>query len=270
MKNYILFLVLIFSLLSCKNEKTEITKNFSTDLQTDHFNIWVENPKKAKQQLINIGFTAVPDSLSKIHEGQGTAGKYFNFLNGYLELIFVYNQDELIENNENNIELDFTERANFRKNGASPYGIALKVKDYNVSKIPFQKIRYHQDWMEENASIYSAKISKTNLNEPSIFVVYPKIESERFETLDDLKSIPEQYAFYSAFYKHQNGAQKITDVIITSNQLNLNTETIKALNSVENLTVKSGKQHLMELHFDNDIQGKSFDLRPELPLIIYL
>jgi hypothetical protein len=26
----------------------------------------------------------------------------------------------------------------------------------------------------------------------------------------------------------------------------------------------------MELYFDNHIQGKSFDLRPELPLIVYL
>ncbi|KOY51996.1 hypothetical protein I602_1556 [Polaribacter dokdonensis DSW-5] len=45
--------------------------------------------------MTQIGFTSVPDSLSAIHEGQGTTGRYFRFLNSYLELIFVYNQKEL-------------------------------------------------------------------------------------------------------------------------------------------------------------------------------
>ena len=136
-RNYIIILVLIISLSSCKEEKVkkkanEITESISTDLRVDHFNIWVKNPEKATKQLINIGFTAVPDSLSQVHKGQGTAGRYFNFLNGYLELIFVYDKNELEENNKKNKDLDFTERANFDKNGASPFSIALKVKDYNV------------------------------------------------------------------------------------------------------------------------------------------
>ena len=36
------------------------------------------------------------------------------------------------------------------------------------------------------------------------------------------------------------------------------------------LTVKNGSEHLMELFFDNNVQGKTIDLRPELPLIVYL
>ncbi|MCL5245187.1 VOC family protein [Cellulophaga sp. 20_2_10] len=273
--NYILILVLIFSVLSCKDEKTDknstkIIENISTDLQLDHFNFWVENPTKAKERLIQIGFTSVPDSLSQIHKGQGTAGRYFNFLNVYLELIFVYDQKELEENNEKNKDLDFTKRANFKKNGASPFSIALKVKDYNIEKIPFEKVRYHQEWMDENSSIYSAKNSKKHIEEPSIFVIYPEIESDTFQTLADLINIPDEYAFAREFYKHPNGAQKVSKIIITSSNLNLNTETIKAVNGIENLTVKSGKEHVMEVHFDNDIQKKSFDLRPELPLIIYL
>jgi hypothetical protein len=154
-RNYFIILVLAFSLFSCKDGKThekpnEIKKTISTDLQLEHFNIWVKNPEKGKARLNNIGFTSVPDSLSQIHKGQGTAGRYFHFLNGYLELIFVYDQNELKENNENNKDLDFTKRANFEKNGASPFSLALKVTDYDVEKIPFEKVSYHQDWMEEN------------------------------------------------------------------------------------------------------------------------
>ena len=274
-RNYIIILVLIFSLSSCKDKNKQqktnrITESVSTDLDVDHFNIWVKNPKTTKQRLTEIGFTSVPDSLSQIHKGQGTAGRYFNFLNGYLELIFVYDQNELEKNNKNNENLDFTERADFEKNGASPFSIALKVKDYDVEKIPFEKVIYHQDWMEENANIFSAKNSKTHLKEPSIFVIYPEIESDKFETLADLKNIPDEYAFAREFYKHPNGAKKITNIIITSTHLNLKTETIKAVNGIQNLTVKNGTEHLMELYFDNNVQGKSFDLRPELPLIVYL
>lgn len=271
----IIILALIFSLSSCKDKKTdmktsEINENNSTNLQLDHFNIWIKNPKKTKKRLTDLGFTSVPDSLSAVHEGQGTAGRYFRFLNSYLELIFVYDQNELEENNENNKGLDFTERANFENNGASPFSLAIKVKDYRVEKIPFEIVRYHQDWMVENMNIYSALNSKKELKEPSIFVVYPEMEYDRFKTLSDLKNIPEEHAIWREFYKHPNGAQKISKIIITSSSLNLNTKTIDALNGIENLTIKSGKEHLMELYFDDNIQGKSFDLRPELPLIVYL
>lgn len=269
---YIIILVLFFGLNSCENKKKtdQTTLNVSSDLEVDHFNIWVENPKEAKEKLIEIGFISVPDSLSQIHKGQGTAGRYFNFLNGYLELIFVYNQSELEENNKKNNELDFIERANFKKNGASPFSIALKIKDYKTDKIPFDKVKYHQDWMEENVNIYSAKNSKTKLGEPSIFVVYPEIESDRFETLADLKKIPEEYSIWREFFKHPNGAKKITNIRITSSDLDLETETIKAINGIENISVQNGTEHLMELYFDNNVQKKSFDLRPELPMIINL
>lgn len=271
----ITILAFLFSLSACIDNKTDVkpyerSERLSTDLQLDHFNIWIKNPTQAKKRLTEIGFTSVPDSLSAIHEGQGTSGRYFRFLNSYLELIFVYDQNELIENNKKNQDLDFTKRANFEKNGASPFSLALKVKDYNIDNIPFEKISYHQDWMDKNMNIYSAKNSKKELKEPSIFVVYPEMEYEKFETLSDLKNIPEEHAIWREFYKHPNGSQKITEIIITSRNLNLNTETIQAVNGIENLTVKNGEEHLMELHFDNDIQGKSFDLRPELPLIIYL
>lgn len=275
-RNYIIILVLFFGFSSCNNKKStkinadQTPQNVSSDLEVDHFNIWVKNPKTAKEKLTDIGFTSVPDSLSKIHKGQGTTGRYFYFLNSYLELIFVYDQNELEENNNKNKDLDFTTRANFDKNGASPFGIALKIKDYNVEKIPFEKVRYHQDWMDDNASIYSAKNSKTNIKEPSIFVVYPEIESDRFETLADLKNIPEEYSIWRTFFKHPNGAKKITAITITSTDLDLATKTMKAINGIDNLTVKNGPEHLMELFFDNNVQGKTIDLRPELPLIVYL
>jgi len=273
---YIIILVLTLGFISCNNEKKTETKTdetklvISSDLQVDHFNIWVKNPKTAKKKLTDIGFTSVPDSLSTIHRGQGTTGRYFYFLNNYLELIFVYDLTEFEENNRVNRNLDFAERANFDENRASPFSLALKVKDYDIEKIPFKKVKYHQEWMKDNESIYSAVNSKINLKEPSVFVVYPELESDRFETLTDLKNIPEEYAFVRTFYKHPNGAKNVTNITIISSDLDMETETIEAVNEIENVSVKNGAEHLMELTFDNNVQGKIFDLRPELPLIIKL
>lgn len=242
----------------------------SADLQVDHINIWVKDPQRAKEKLMNIGFSSVPDSLSAIHHGQGTSGRYFHFLNMYLELIFVYDQDELEANYMKNKDLDFTKRADFESNGASPFSVALKVKDYNTDKIPFEKVRYHQDWMEENSSIYSAKNSKNNLMEPSIFVVYPTIAYKPFERMSDLDTISEEYAFVRDFYRHSNKAEKLTKIVITSTDVDLTTTTMQAINGVNDIVMQNGEEHLMELFFDNSIQNIRIDLRPELPLIVNL
>ncbi|MFY0592315.1 hypothetical protein [Roseivirga sp.] len=268
-------LALMLYLFSCSSKKTQSVgasadSHTASSLELDHFNIWVNNPEAAKNKLISIGFKPVPDSLSAIHYGQGTAGKYFNFLNTYIEFIYVYNQEELEENNAKNIGLDFTERANFSENGASPFGLALKLEHYDPSKIPFEKVRYQQEWMGTEGSIYAAKSSKTRLSEPSVFVVYPNIQAKIFETKLDLNEALKEYEFYRQTYIHPNGAEKVTKTVISTPLVDLNTLTIKALNRIHEIEVKQGTEHLLELHFDNGRQGKTFDLRPELPLMIYL
>ncbi|CAM1354628.1 hypothetical protein THALO_350281 [Tenacibaculum halocynthiae] len=52
--NSFIILFLLISLFSCKDEEREsntkkVKKNVLSNLQFDHFNIWVENPKKAKK-----------------------------------------------------------------------------------------------------------------------------------------------------------------------------------------------------------------------------
>lgn len=273
--NYIIVLVFSIALASCEDKKeekgtNEIAEVVQPDIAVDHFNIWVKNPEKAKAKLTEIGFTPIPDSLSMIHAGQGTSGRFFYFLNTYLEFIFIYDQNEFDANNKKNQELDFIERANFSKNGASPFGLALKIKEYAVEKIPFKKIQYHQDWMHENSAIYAAQNSKKNLKEPSVFVMYPEIEYDTFETIADLKNIPDEYALWRTFYKHPNGAKKVSKIMITCDQLNTKSETIKTFDKIDNVTIKKGSEPLMELYFDDKIQNKTFDLRPDLPLIVYL
>jgi len=173
-------LLLISILIGCSIESKE------SNLKVDHVNIWVKKPKEAKEKLEQLGFTAIPDSLCKIHTGQGTTGKYFYFLNGYLELIYKYNSDEFDKNVEANQSLDFLERLNSPENGYLPFSIALKMENYDVSKIPFKTLEYYQEWMEGGNRIYVAENSKIKKEEPSIFVIYPKLEYDEFEHIDSL------------------------------------------------------------------------------------
>lgn len=266
-----LLLFLISIIISCNQKKgKDITHLSGNNLEVDHLNIWVNNPKTAKQKLIDAGFTAEPDSLSAIHHGQGTSGRYFRFLNGYLELIFIHNQQEFLQNNTQNPNLDFAERANFKENGASPFSIALKLKEYKVDNIPFQTVKYRQKWMGNNNAIYASKSSKTNLHEPSVFVIYPEIESGTFKSMSDLENFPTENDFWKAFFKHPNGAEKITNITITSSNTNLNSKTIKRLNHLKEVRIKNGENYLLELSFDYNKQKKTIDLRPELPIIVHL
>lgn len=267
-----LLLVLIYACGSSAEDKITLENNAAqtTNLSVDHFNIWVENPELAKSKLMEIGFRFFPDSLNTPHHGQGTAGKYSNFLNSYLELIYVNDENELIANNKVNDSLDFTLRADFKKNKALPFGIALRLADYDESAIPFETVAYHQEWMGNEGSIYSAVSSKTTPSEPSVFVIYPAIESMHFDNMDSVMNIPVEYDAYRQSFIHPNGAERVSKIVITSKNLSLSSETMRALQPIDMVEISSGQEQLLELYFDNQRQGKSYDLRPELPLKIYL
>jgi len=260
----IIFILSVLVLIGCD------TVNEETKLEVDHINIWLKNPKIAKEKLEQIGFVGIPDSLCKVHKGQGTTGRYFYFLNAYLELIFVYDELEFKMNVEKNNQLDFIERSNSPDNGFLPFSIALKMKNYNKEKIPFEYINYSQDWMGESNEICVAKNSKIKKEEPSLFVIYPEIEFDVFESKKDLSKIPEEYSLWREFYKHKNGAEKISKIKIHTNKLDSKSETVKMLKDLREVELVIGEEYLMELYFDNQKKNEVYDLRPEIPLKIYL
>lgn len=265
----IVALLILMILNGCQAEK-EASQATTSNLQVDHVNLWVADPTAGKQKLEALGFTAIPDSLSTVHQGQGTTGRYFYFLNAYLELIFINNQEEFVQNAQKNNQLDFMERANHLENGFAPFSVSLQMKDYDQTKIPFETIAYGQDWMGEEHRIYVAKNAKIKKEEPSIFVIYPSIAYDIFDTKADLSKIPEEYALWRSFYYHKNGAEKISKIKIHTHPWDDQSATIKALQQMELVELVAGENYLMELYFDNQRQGKSYDLRPELPLKIHL
>jgi hypothetical protein len=256
-------------------EQKEETHTVSADIKNmkiDHFNLWTKQPEVFKKKLVEAGFTVVPDSLIPPHQGQGTRGKFMNFLNMYFELIYVINEEEFLSNQKANPLLDFETRGNHQENGASPFSVALKMKNYDVSKIPFETVRYHQSWMgSDSVSIQSAKSSKTNFTEPSVFVVYPEISADEFESLEEVDTkIPEEYAMWRQFFKHKNGAKKVTDIKIHIVRKHEVSDVMKTLNGLEVLDVIDDTSHCIEVDFDNRAQNITLDFRPDFPVIFRL
>jgi len=144
------------------------------------------------------------------------------------------------------------------------------MKEYAPDAIPFETIKYRQDWMGEGEYIYSASTSKENEVEPTVFVVYPELESEAFEDEKDLMKIPEEYSIWRTFYKHKNGAKKITKLVYTTKESTTKSNTLKAIQQIKMIDFKVGDAYFLEIYFDNNQQKKEFDLRPELPIKIYI
>ncbi len=259
-------IILFFGLLlsNCSNTRSD------SSVSLDHVSIWVDDPKMAKDKLVELGFKAIPDSLSLVHQGQGTSGRFFYFLNTYLEFIFINDSTEFHHNIKKNDGLDFLERSSHISSGYSPFGLGLQMDKYNKDKIPFEVIEYRQDWMENGNSIYAAKNSKLNKDEPSTFVIYPEIQYDQFENMDSLVKIPEAYSIWRSFYKHGNGVEKVSKIRI---HLDLNSnpksKSLEAISDIENIELIQSKENMIDLYFDENKQKKSFDLRPELPLVLH-
>ncbi|MEM6684373.1 MAG: hypothetical protein AAF617_01155 [Bacteroidota bacterium] len=243
----------------------------SENLKIDHFNLWTNTPELLKQKLVEAGFTVVPDSLIQPHQGQGTRGKYINFLNMYFEIIYINNEEEFKSNQIANPLLDFETRGNYLENGASPFSIALRMKEYVVEKIPFETVAYHQSWMDEEAiSIRAAKSSKTKFSEPSVFIINPG-NNEEFESIEELVAkIPEQYAIWREFFKHKNGAKKVTNIQLHIQRTHEISNTIQVLNSLEDIQILDDTSQYIEIDFDNKEQDITLDFRPDFPVIFRL
>ena len=241
------------------------------DLELDHFFIWVENPDSVKESLTKIGFNMEADSIPTIHEGQGTAGKYFNFWNSYLELLYVYDKQEIETNKKLNDSIGIFFKPELITKGASPFGIGLHMKNYQPERIPFRTFKYHQKYMSsDEMNIFIAKASFELPKEPEVFILYPEIQTHNFTSIDEIDKISEGKPHVRDLFIHPNNAKKVTKIVIETNTEESFSKTMKIVNGIQHIEIKKGREHLMKIYFDNQIQGKSFDLRPELPLIVYL
>ncbi|WP_422082160.1 VOC family protein [Ulvibacterium sp.] len=238
----------------------------TTALRLDHFFLWVKDPDAIVKRLESIGFTAIPDSLSTIHQGQGTAGRYFYFLNAYFEFLFVHDREALIANDEEYGFLETQKRVDYENTNASAFGVGLQMENYDPSRIPFGATRFYQTYLPDDSYLYFATSSDQLINEPLTFVVCPELQNIVKDS-NDLARMSEQMR---GFYEHDNKAKRVSKITITLAHKGPLSKAMDEVNKMQNVEIVKGKEQLLEIYFDNGTQGKFHDLRPQIPVLIYL
>ena len=205
-----------------------------------HFFILTEPGAAAGDALKDLG---LKESFSRDHPGQGTTNRRFQLANSMLELLWVRDKEEA--KNGPGKKLNLVER--FGQKEASPFGLILGCQGDTASKPPFSGWSYQPNYFAPPMAFHVGNNSEKLLEPLCIYASFmqPLVTKAGESELNKLSCI------------------KITT---TANPVS---EVLQKVDSVDNICIKSGVTHLMEVFLDDCQTGKSTDLRPRLPLILH-
>jgi hypothetical protein len=217
-------------------------------LECDHIVIFagVDAPEAKTLEALGLqGFGGIT-----VHGGMGTASTAFFFQNSYLELLWV--QDEALAGQKFGAAgFDLSAHARWRETGASPFSLALRRRPGAAGPLPFPTQRVTAEWMPPGTAI---EVLEDNPSEPSCLVIPDILTFPSFRA--NIPDLP-----------HPLGMQKLTGIKITVQGDKL-TPQAQLLSQSDVVTLETGSSSLMELTFDDGLQGKSVDVRPTLPLVL--
>jgi len=223
-------------------------------LELDHFYIVVPAPaSRATDALRRAGI--VVDTGTAHHNGRGTASVAAFFENAYLELLWV---DSTIAVDSANLSdlADYRRAASWRDSGASPFGIGLHFLAGRASEI----------------SIPTRRDPAPHLG-PDIFylVLRQPEESQAADVfvMPDTAAVTQWLTRFRGrrpnLFAHPLGARRITRVILHGAPANRPRAMDLDLRSL-GFETASTQYAIVEL--DGAPQGREWDLRPALPLVL--
>ena len=207
-------------------------------MKLDHVFILVEPEATVAERLLAHGFQ---EGTGNTHPGQGTANRRVYFANGMVEFLWVRDADEA--NNGPGRELHFPKRAN--NVAASPFG-AIFVPDTSGADIPFPGWHYQPDYFPAPKG-FRVGANSNNIAEPLCFYfplsVAPKVQPAR-------------------------NPQTISQITISTPSADTK-GILKLASQTEGFSIRTGREHLMEITLDNHRLGRTEDFRPAMPLVLH-
>jgi len=211
------------------------------DFKLDHIFVLVEPGAKSGDILKDIGFL---ESFSRKHKGQGTENRRFVFDNGMLELLYIHDPYEAEHGSAK--ELKLLQRS--RSSTASPFGLVFSKSQSNTSpqSKPFKGFHYQPDFFPEPMGFHIA---------------------------DNAKDISEPLCIYGDFINPDESEQDpasngVVDSIVVSVMKGEFSPELSAASKLAGVTVVSGSESVIEINLNGLTENKTFDLRPQLPIII--
>jgi hypothetical protein len=128
-------------------------------LAIDHLFLFVDPDGAAIRSLEQAGLV---ESYRRGHPGQGTANVCYCFDNAYVELLWVTDLGEL--NSPGTARTRLAQRADWRRNGSCPFGIALR----GDSPLPFETWDYRPLYLPPGMAIPVA-LSSEDPRQPLMF-----------------------------------------------------------------------------------------------------
>lgn len=204
-------------------------------MQIDHIFIRATVGAPEAEALRAFGLT---EGSGNVHPGQGTANRRFFFANAFLELLWIADETEVSS------PLTAPTRLHQRLaagSDASPFGICFRGADV----VPFPVFDYQPGYLPSGMRITIA--SDAPLSEPMWF------------HLAGSKGLPPAP-------DHAAALKRITAIRCTQASVAALSSTARA----SGISFTEGKDHLLEISFDDEARGIVHDFRPALPLIFKL
>ncbi len=209
-------------------------------IELDHFFILTELGAPNADLLSGIGLTEGPRND---HPGQGTANRRFFFSNTALELLYVRDASEAA--NGRGSRLRIVERAADVK--ASPFGLIVRATTESTD-VPFPGWRYCPEYFRADQCFHVGENS--DLLEEPLCICMPL-------------NMPLPDAQLRLANPHMTVTELRLSVPVVRPSL-----TLEAVADCEGISLRLNEPHRLELVFNEEEEGNSKDMAPDLPLVV--
>jgi hypothetical protein len=168
-----------------------------------------------------------------------------------IEFLWIEDYEEV--QNERTKPMQLFERLSTATDEVSPFGICFRPSNNFDTNAPFPVWKYNPIYLPNHLSIEVG--SETPLNEPMWFYISFATRPDSFPS-EKMQPI-----------HHKIPLKEVTSAILTMKKNDNISEPAMIVNRIPNFKVIEAEEHLLELEFDNCIEGKMHDFRPILPLI---
>ncbi|MEN2283731.1 hypothetical protein AAGF08_16425 [Algoriphagus sp. SE2] len=206
-------------------------------MNIDHIFIFTDDQGKVADELIGFGLL---EGSSRVHVGQGTTNRKFYFLNFFLEILWVYDENEI--KSKQTKQAGLWQRADYKTNSFSPFGLCL-VNSKETEKLFEKALKYHSDYFPKGMAIDIIKNDK-NPDLPWTFQLPVKGQ----KNIDDEPR------------NHPNGIEILSKAVYEYRN-SLDDKYLENFKEVEQIEFIKSSRNWLRLIFDNGKQDKAKDFQ---------
>ncbi len=213
-------------------------------MELDHIIIFSQNHGREADELVKFGFT---EGSNRIHPGQGTRNRKFYFENFFLEIVWVSDETEV--RGESTAPTGLWERANYKINGCSPFGLCLAYSS-DTDELFKGSLKYSPVYLAEGQAFYIV----TNMENPYLPWICRLPMADRQNFAKDPIS-------------HKVGISRLTKVNFGIPEKNYQNKFTDFFEDEPDIVFEYAEHYRMTLEFDH-VKNRNVKKFSQLPLTI--